>query len=304
VTWSFVEYAGIHGRVANRLATAADGDVIVAGQIWTEDVMVDSGGYLWLARFSPAGAVVWSHEFAGIAVRPTDLVVATTGEIIVTGIFAGFGLASSVQVFRGDGSLMWTQAAPIGDDWLVLYEGAAVDDDGTIYLVGPRRTAIEQTQEMGHLRALSLQGSELWSVDFASPTHLYVDPTDVDLTTAGALVVALSERDEPLDPLVDSQLALATFTTAGALVWWNGWAPPEPWTGHAGPLVAALDGGVFVATAERQGWQVVRRRVARVDAEGHEMWTTVSEGSAAHDAVLGPDGLLHMLADNVYPYVP
>lgn len=304
VTWSFADHAGIHERLAYKVETANNGDVVVAGEISTEKLKVDSGGFLWLARFTAAGELVWSHEFEDIFVRPTDLVLTPGDEIVVSGIFSGFGSHSSAQAFDGAGTLLWSEEAPSGDDWAVYYEGAAVGADGTIFLVGFRLSFVEDEPVMGHLSARSPEGAELWALPFGSPTHPYVRPTDVDLTTDGALVVALSERMEPFDPWMDSQPALAAFTTAGELTWWKGQPAPAPWTGQAGPLIAAPDGGVFIATAERKEGSMVRRRVARVDAEGQQIWATVSEGPAASDAVLAPDGLLYVLAEDVFPYVP
>ena len=57
--WSYLEVAGMYGRVPGPMATAADGSVVMAGQVYTEQQNVDSGGYqdgpFPLIGFEPLG---------------------------------------------------------------------------------------------------------------------------------------------------------------------------------------------------------------------------------------------------------
>lgn len=71
---SFVHPGGVFDRRIDAVATAADGDIVVAGHIDTDPQQL--AGHLWLARLSPVGDVVWLREHETLLTDPEDLAVA------------------------------------------------------------------------------------------------------------------------------------------------------------------------------------------------------------------------------------
>jgi cysteine-rich repeat protein len=301
--WTFEHPGAPFGRYVDRLATAADGDIIVAGHIYTVDQQKE--GRLWLARLSPAGAVVWLREHETIPIDPVDLALLPSGDIVLAGRLAGWPLKdqpSWVQVFDAEGNLVWEHAAPASPEWLVRYSGVTVAGDGTIYVAGfgrpmgdgPRRLVVE---------ALAADGTPLWQTEEPSPAHGNLATSGIGLTAEGVLIVAMAEEDGSL--LTGGDPALAGLDTDGALLWWQSWQLPSQWEVAGGLVVAAPGGGALVAWDEGQE-DIARTRVTRFNADGDTMWELQSDGQETpRDAALGPDDLLYVLEGReVRPYLP
>ncbi|WP_434417130.1 hypothetical protein [Nannocystis pusilla] len=191
---SFV-HPGSFDRLVDQVATTADGDVIVAGHIYTD--AQQTAGHLWLARVTAAGEVVWLHEHEAIPTDPTDLALTPTGDIVLASRVAGWGggpKPSFVQVFSPEGELQWEHAAPAGPESHFGYAGVTVDASGTIYAVG-------HGQHMGDpkwrllLAALAGDGAPLWQTEMPAPMKLRVRPTGIVVTDDEMLLVVETESD-------------------------------------------------------------------------------------------------------------
>ena len=292
--WSYQAKADPYGRMALEAATAADGDVVIGGLVYTEDVQVDSGGYLWLARFTAAGALVWTHDYPDIYVGPSDLEVAPSGDIVLVGHSWGFiAPVSTVAVFTADGQLTWKFYDD--DDGLRInaYGGVAVADDGEIFVGGychDYDDAWQPTDNRVLALAFSPDGAPLWEF-LSEPTDpLRTQASDIVLTSDDRLFLAATLIDD--ETWVEPTATLLTLDTAGNLLWSKEWAAPvsvQPAT-----LVAADDGGVYLTAMTWLGDQPADTLLARFTADGDNVWTHSFSAGYPHDATL-TNNLLHVL---------
>jgi cysteine-rich repeat protein len=302
LVWSWSEYAGPHDRRIGRLSTAENGDVLAAGTVYTDPQ--DLSGFLWLARFTPAGELVWLRDHESIPSRPNDLAASPSGDIIVVGQFAGWvqkPKGAWVHAFDADGALVWEYAAPTDDEWRLLYEGVTVATDGSVHATGRGGPADLSFQHVV-VESFSADGAPLWQVELNSPKFKSGLPSDIVVTTQGALVVAIQQGN---NSQVGDQTALVALDSEGGLLWWEDNPPPELFYEGAGPLVAAPDGGVFVAWTRFNGEDFPQAQVARHGATGETLWSINYAGEPAKDAAFGADNLLYLLqGDQVRRYEP
>ena len=300
-SWSFAQHAGMHGRLALRAATAANGDVIVAGLVTTAGDEPGSDGHLWLARFTPAGGLMWSHAMPALAIAATDLIVTPAGNILLSGPCAGPCDGGTVAVFDPDGALLWR------DDALQTmvpgssYTGAAVDDASEVYAVGTR---VGPGFHHLVLRAFAAEGGALWEREVASPLAPRFSPRDLVLTSDNTLVVAMAQFDADGAPL--DALGMAAFNTDGEPLWWRDWTASESGAAVPSRVVATADGGFHVVGRLAKGAATKATLVTRFDADGDKVWANVGlDGFAALDALLADDGLLYVLtAPKIDAYLP
>ncbi|MDC0666855.1 PQQ-binding-like beta-propeller repeat protein [Nannocystis radixulma] len=289
VSGPFVHDA-VFDRYVDQVATAEDGDIVVAGHTYFD--AEQTSGHLWLARLSPAGELVWLREHEAILTHPEDLALMPAGDIVLASRIAGWGPAfrpSFIHRFDPDGELVWEHAGPAGPEWQAGYKGVAIDTDETIYAVGAG-------QHMGDpkwlllVEAFTADGTQLWQTEAASPVNLRVAPSGIVVTDEGMLLVAGAESDS--NGLFTDDPGLAAFDTTGAPLWWKTWSAPMFWNTSGGHIAALPGGGALVAWGHSQE-DMNRTRVARYDAEGETLWELESD-SATHplDAVLGPDEAL------------
>lgn len=301
-TWSWSDYAGPHDRRIYRLATADNGDVLAAGTVYIDPDGLS--GFLWLARFTPAGALVWLRDHESIPSRPNDLAASPLGDIIVVGQFAGWvpnAKGAWVYAFDADGTLSWEHTAPTDDQWRLVYEGVTVGSDGRVHATGrggPENLSFQHVV----VESFSADGDPLWQAELASPNYKSALPSDIVVTTQGALVVAIQQGD---DSWVGDQTALVALDSEGGLLWWKDNPSPEFLYEGAGPIVAAPDGGVFVAWMRFDGFDQSHARVARHGATGETLWSIEYAGEFAKDAAFGADNRLYLLqGDQVRRYEP
>lgn len=301
-TWSWTNDANPLERILNQLVTADNGDIIAAGAVYTDPNQWS--GFLWLARFTPAGELVWLRDHKTIFSRPNDLAVSPSGDILVAGRFAGWvngAKGSWMHAFDADGLPLWEHAAPIADEWRSIYTGVVVDDGGTIYATGYGEPADGSFHHL-ILESFSGDGAPLWQVALPAPGgYAHVVPSkSLALTTQGALVVAMKQVDQ--GNLLES--ALAAFDTSGALLWWRD-QPKAHYYETPELIVAAPNGGVFVGWSHGDGEDQGHGRLARYSAAGEVLWSIDPAGDYLHDAAFGPDDLLYVLqGQEVHRYVP
>lgn len=291
-SWSYAQHAGVHGRLPYRAATAANGDVVVAGLVWTEDLEVDSGGHLWLARFTPAGGLSWSHETPGLKVAATDLIVTPAGNIVLSGPCAGVCDGGTVAVFDPAGALLWKDEAQVTMEKGSTYTGAAVDGESRVYIVGTRADVGFQ-----HLvvRGFAAEGGVMWTRELVSPLAPRFAPRDITLTSEDALVVVMSQFDEEQAPL-DALGMVAFDRGSGEALWWQSWTAKDPGAAEPSRLVPTTDGGYHIVGRLAHNGETAATLVTRFDSEGQKVWANlIPGGEAGRDALLDEDGLLYVL---------
>ncbi|WAS96612.1 outer membrane protein assembly factor BamB family protein [Nannocystis punicea] len=296
-TWS-LESDKVEWLPVFEAATAANGDVVLAGPVSNQEVLSDGLGTFWLARLTAAGDLVWQFKYDDLHLQPFDLEIAPDGDIVVVGMILNIVSTSEVHRFTGEGALLWSAAQDPFDEspTQTSYHSLAVDADA-VYVVGQRR---EHTDDLPiahrvHLRALDRDGAPLWQLDRPPPEPIGVSVGGIALT-GGKLVVSLSRHgiDIPFEPLPG--YSLLTFDTAGVELSWNDYSLPAPWRGGAGKLVAAEDGGVFLAGGATGEGQSVQH-VARVGPDGAVLWSKLAAGNGIRDALLAPDDRFYVLTE-------
>lgn len=301
--WAFLEYAGDFGRRPLRAVTADNGDVIIVGVVYTEQQKPDSGGYSWRARFAPDGMLVWNHEDPSIPVFASGITLTPQGDLVVAGTTPGFSPWPLLHIFGPDGALKAEFADPGVPGYASGYSDVTVDDDGNIYVLGTR-VHNEATDAHLFLQRLSPDAKLQWNTEQASPMNTYVSTASLVLTADDVLLAAVRQYDDPVNWKVAGPLGLAAFTTDGAEMWWKVWSPPAPWHPLGGTLVAAIDGGVFIAgslvTSDDQA-----TFSARLNADSTTVWANITPGEPVQDALLGPDGLFYVLTQTaIVPHLP
>ncbi|PCC68780.1 PQQ-like domain-containing protein [Nannocystis exedens] len=266
--------------------------------MWNQEVLSDGLGKFWLARLTAAGDLVWQIKYDDLHLQPFGLEIAPDGDIVVAGMILNIVSSSEVHRFTGDGALLWSAAQDPFDEYptQTSYHNLAVDAHA-VYVVGQRH---EDTDDLPidhrvHLRALSSDGAPLWQFDRPPPDPVRVSVGGMALT-GGKLVVSLSRHgvDFPFEPLPG--YSLVTFDTAGGELSWTDYSLPAPWRGGAGPLVAAEDGGVFLAGGAVSEGQSVQH-VARVGPDGAVLWSKLAAGHGVRDALLAPDDRFYVLTE-------
>jgi len=297
VGWSHVETAGIYGRRPMEAATAANGDVIVGGLVWTEQVQVDSGGYLWLARFTAAGELVWNVERIDLGFGPSDLEVSPNGDIVLVGRSWGFiAPISTVAVFDAAGQLEWFVYEEVPDH-IKNYAGVAIDGDGQIYAGGTRYGFDAEWQDIDYrllVRAFTPGGASLWEYmsEPSDPVHRWT--SDIVLTTDDQLVLAARRYDPETSESLPT-MTLAALDTAGNPLWSKEWSAPTATPARPGVLLATDDGGFYLSGGAGPTWQGDETLLAHLDAAGDPVWIRISDGAGAIDLTRGPDNLLYLL---------
>lgn len=299
-TWSYAEKAGVNGRMALEAATAANGDVIIGGLIYTEIQQVDTGGYLWLARFTAAGELVWSRDYDddGLYFGPTDLEVSPSGRIAVTGWSWGFiAKVSTVAVFDEHGELEWDLYEDADIDEINSYDGLTLGADDTVYVAGSQFRYDAEFKHVDHrvrVRAFSKTGAPLWTTHGDVLDPLYTMGADIVRTTDDRLIVAA----DLLDPEIvapTAQLRLGALSTAGDVQWWKDWTP-DPGPSVPALLLPADDDGFYLGANTNPGDNDHTTLLTRFTADGAATWTKTTSGYM-RDATFAADEI-HVLTQS------
>jgi cysteine-rich repeat protein len=301
--WSWQQGAGIYGRQVFEIATAANGDVVVAGLIFTEFVKPDTGGYLWLARFSAGGELVWSVEDEEVTTEAYGLAVTSDDDIVLAGHTAGFSTGNLAHRFRGsDGQLMWSYQEAYAPTFASGYASVAIDEEDRVYIAGVRYDYAWPEPEWMRLfvRALDADGGERWTFEVPpeGPTNL----RGMTLAVTGEqVVVAAVEQVDIEEP---TRVLLTGLDFEGASLWSRWWAPPVPTAVTIWDSAAAPGGGVYV-TGWTGNYETRRLLTGRFDAAGSPVWVNTNPVGWGLDVEVDPDGVAQVVIEGaVVAYAP
>lgn len=305
VGWSYLDHAGPSGRLVHDAATAADGDVIVVGLRFNEQVLVDSGGPTWMARFSPAGELVWDVELDATTMAH-ELTLTPDGDAVLVGRNAGLASVYNAHRVRGsDGALLWTYSEPFLPEQDSDFADVAVDADDNVYIVGSRSDDAwppEAQDRWIFVRALGPDGGERWQQDLQSPGEHKLRAATIVVTADEQVVVTGVEYEADDQPKTARFIAL---DLEGAPLWSHPWIPEGALHAYPAAALATPGGGMYLTgTIPPQGGSP-RRFTARFDADGLALWANFSDGPGGRKLALDPDGLLHVLTrESVVPHLP
>ena len=178
-TQSVMQTMGLHNYLD---ATDAAGDVYVAGYANTTclGVATPSNGLDFLAKYNPAGQLVWSNTGNGFSSGQIGLALDSSGNVYATRMGA-------VEKFSPSGSLLWSSSN-------VNASLVAVAPSGTIYVAG------ENITDHAFVSALNPSGSVLWTQtpqnapNVSMPSAIAVDPSgNVVVTGDNTYSITLNE---------------------------------------------------------------------------------------------------------------
>ena len=173
-------------------------------------------GNIFLAKFSPAGALVWDHTWGGNQEGASALAIAPNGTIYATGATFGFGAGQAdafLLSFTPDGVLNWQRTW--GGTLFDVARGVAVATDGNIYIAGDTQF----TANSAFLVKFAPSGSVVWQREWGLLAKNGVPGdtrgTGVAAAPAGGAYVSGSSTGAGADP----NLLVARFDATGNFVW-------------------------------------------------------------------------------------
>jgi cysteine-rich repeat protein len=297
--WTWTGNATPNGLEPRHAVAAANGDILVAGLVWTEIVKPDTGGYLWVARFTSDGAPIWDHRLDTIAISPTDLELAPSGDFVLVGnsiALTGGVTTAQVHRFAGDGALLWSFAED-SDEYpqITRYVGVTATAD-TTYVAGYRYHATDDlpTDHRVHVRAFAAGGAPVWELERPPDRPVEVSVGDIDVSGDRLFVSLASAPMEELPRPGAAGLHLLALDLDGDELWWKDRSLPAPWRGASGLLVPAPGGGVFVV-GNAIFDEAPAHHLARFDLDGEPLWSKLAPGAWIRDVLFAPDDRLHVL---------
>jgi hypothetical protein len=204
--------------------------------------LTSSGGTnVFLAKYSPAGAHLWSKRFGASSIYANAVAVDSFGNVIVTGSFAGvvnFGggsLTSSygstdifVAKFSPSGTHLWSKRA--GDGSEDAGYGVAVDYAGNVIVTGYFRGFVDfgggnlqSNYNNTFVAKYSPEGAHLWSKRFWSTGDDLGYSVAVD--SSGNIIVtgkfwgSIDFGGGPLTSAGNYDIFVAKFSPSGTHLW-------------------------------------------------------------------------------------
>lgn len=202
-TWSFGQYLGDHGELANvRAPPALDlgGHVLVAARTTSrpltgaptlQGVPLTPDGHTYVLSFDVTGRLRWARELAGLDGAIDALGATSLGTVVVLGRFAGeFAFAGTtlrgggrfLVAIEGDGSPRWARKLAASAD---AVSGLTVHPSGLLAAVTSCGVPVA-------IEAWNLAGDPLWSRSLAGvtcPVHAGASmPLATTLSTRDVLV--------------------------------------------------------------------------------------------------------------------
>lgn len=243
------------------------------------------GGVNWLvAKYDPAGALVWSVSFAGTGTDAANAVaIDSAGDIYVAGSedrsAVGQGLDWLVRKYDSLGALVWsrTHSGPGGGKDVAW--GLAVDGASNVYVAGEEGQAVAGEGQNWLLIKYDSSGNVIWSRSFNGTASGSDVARAVGVSSVDGSIVAAGETENPGQGLgwlitkYDSSgnpLFSVSYDSPGAgddSVY--GLAVDGAGNMHAGGYAARADAWVSPTWIRKQSWMI-----RKYDSGGNLLWSS------------------------------
>jgi len=194
------------------ISIAADGSIYVVGNSGYTYEGGDGGSYasLWIAKFDPAGTLLWNLEpgpsYGSIAAASDGCAVAKVG----------YTEGRGVQRYDGDGELLWSvELTDEPEDVIDQPEAIAIGPDGLVVVAGYHATGGNGLE--GWAAAYDDTGAPQWDALYGDAATGKSAVQAVTFAPDGDIVLAGRHGLEPLSSR--SQAWIAKVDTAGATQW-------------------------------------------------------------------------------------
>jgi subtilase family serine protease len=213
---AWIKQFGGTGRDA---ATSAEIDEF--GNIYTAGMLQLNSGApanAFLMKRDASGDLLWSQELGtdradranGITVKGENIVIVGSTGGSLDGIGSGLGNDGFVAQYDVSGQLQWVRQ--IGTDRIDHTYGAAIDDEGNVYVVGTTRGALEANIRPDNgdafLAKYSASGAQAWVRQLSVPGQQEGQAVAVD--SSGNIFITGADRSAGF---------LASFNPEGELRW-------------------------------------------------------------------------------------
>lgn len=272
VLWTETFWAGEGNDYGYGVAVDPSGDVIVGGRV----SRIAGGGNVLVRKYTSAGSLVWSDEWAspaGSTDKVNDVVTDGSGNVYVAGDTWNTGQSSNVFVrkYNGAGAVQWTRTYD-GSGSEDVGHGIAVDLAGRILVVGESWAA--GTGANHWLRRYDANGGTLGTLVYDgddSEDVLY----GVKATPDGGHVVV----GTVWVPSAGQNHWIRKYSAADVLQWTRAYNGPASSEDVLQDVAVAADGSLTVVGwhyvgSARDGW------IRKYSATGALMWTRTVAGSA------------------------
>jgi hypothetical protein len=239
-------FGGTGSDYGTTVAVDGTGNVYVAGYFqgsadFGGGVLTSAGGVdLFLAKYTAAGAHLWSKRFGGTGdEQVSSIVLDASGNIFLAGKFTGtgnFGGSSFTSAGQQDGYLakyspqgepLWSQS--FGGVYGDVVNKIAVDSQGNIAVTGVFRgtvviggtTLTSWGQSDAFLAKFSATGAGLWAKNFVNQDYDYGTAVVVDKRDDSILLAGYFQASMNLGggSFTTPGGYLAKFSPSGTLVW-------------------------------------------------------------------------------------
>jgi len=263
-------YGGSKDDVANAVAIASNGDIIVAG--WTKSFSLGKSD-VWVLRLDENGNIKWQKTYGGNDDdRANTIAITSTGNIIVTGYTKSFGLGgSNIWVLKLDpnGNIIWQRT--YGSKWIHSdYDSAnavAIASNGDIIVVGETAAFGAGQTDVWVLR-LDENGNIKWQKTYGVK-RAFDEAQSVAIASNGDIIVVGYTNN-----LWDNQESVwvLRLDENGNIKWQNGYSVYSASLAYAVSLLPNGD-SIIVGYAESYGfggefdvW------VSKIDTNGNIIW--------------------------------
>ncbi|WP_042691528.1 Kelch repeat-containing protein [Thermococcus nautili] len=275
-------YGGKYGDIANAVAVAPNGDIIIAGGT---DSFGAGSADVWVLRLDSEGDARWSKTYGGLSNDYANaLTVAPNGDIVIAGSTKSFGAGSyDVWVLRLDaeGNVKW-QKTYGGSGW----------DEAKAVVIAPNGDIIVAGYMDGDVWVLRLDenGNVKWQKTYGGSDE--EDAYAIALTQDGGIIVVGHTYSFGTGAPVYSNVWVLSLDENGSVKWqktYGGFKNDEAYT------VAVTKNGDIVVAGYTESFGSRREDVwvLRLDSDGNVKWQKTYGGDGnerAYGAVIEKNG--------------
>jgi hypothetical protein len=264
---------------AGRVATAGNGEVVVAGHTLGNVAAAHQGGYeVFLRRFDSAGNTLWSLQFSEPGTESANgLHVDAAGDVVVASTvdFSTINpttLAQDILLRKvgADGSLLWSKKVEVpGFEYAT---NLAVAGAGEMF-VSSYDSALPAFQSVGSLRKFSTSGDLLWTRSQSTPSASVIGlGVGVDNDGNSLLVGQVLNGAQLVGSTSGGGAFVSKYDAEGTLAWTRQFGNQD-----SSAWDVAVDAANNLYITGRDG-EFNSGYLKKLDASGSELWTILFGG--------------------------